>query len=90
VVLLELITEKRAVRECEFEEGVTIVEWAKKMTNWSREGVAKIIDPRLSDVPMEKATHMFSVAPLCVQQQSVHRPTMREIVNLLTYFPSQH
>eukprot|EP00253_Pinus_taeda_P011287 PITA_11287 len=86
VVLLELITGKEAVGECEFEEGMNITGWVKKMTNWKREEVKKIIDPRLSSIPMREAMHIFFVALLCTQEQPVDRPTMREIVQMFTYF----
>lgn len=32
VVLLELIMRKRPIGECEFEEGMNLVGWVKKMT----------------------------------------------------------
>eukprot|EP00253_Pinus_taeda_P012476 PITA_12476 len=86
VVLLELITGKKAVGESEFEEDMNITGWVKKMTNWNREEVMKIIDPRLINVPVEEALHIFLVALLCIQEQSVRRPTMRQVVVMLTYF----
>lgn len=86
VVLLELITGKKAVGESEFEEDMNITGWVKKITNWNREEVMKIIDPRLIDVPVEEALHIFLVALLCIQEQSVRRPTMRQVVVMLTYF----
>jgi len=86
VVLLELITGKKAAGESEFEEDMNITGWVKKMTNWNREEVMKIIDPRLIDVPVEEALHIFLVALLCIQEQSVRRPTMRQVVVMLTYF----
>eukprot|EP00253_Pinus_taeda_P024852 PITA_24852 len=85
VVLLELITGKKSVDEREYEEGMNITGWAKKMTSWKREEVMKIIDARLTNVPEEEAMHIFFVAILCTQEQPVHRPTMREIVHMLTY-----
>lgn len=86
VVLLELITGKKAVGESEFEEDMNITGWVKKMTNWNREEVMKIIDPRVINVPVEEALHIFLVALLCIQEQSVRRPTMRQVVVMLTYF----
>ena len=86
VVLLELITGKKSVGESEFEEDVNIIGWVKKMTNSNREEVMKIIDTRLISVPMEEALHIFLVALLCIQQQSVLKPTMRQVVVMLTYF----
>ncbi|XP_077229566.1 uncharacterized protein LOC143862406 isoform X2 [Tasmannia lanceolata] len=80
VVLLELITGQRPVFE---EEGLDIVQWAKMNTNWSKEGVVKILDKRLTNVPLDEAMQVFFVGMLCVQEQSVERPTMREVVQML-------
>ena len=85
VVLLELISGKKSVDEREYEEGMNLTGWAKKTTSWKREEVMKIIDARLTNVPEEEAMHIFFVAILCTQEQPVHRPTMREIVHMLTY-----
>ena len=88
VVMLELLTGKKAVGECEYEdeEGMNITGWVKKMTSWNREEVRKIIDPRLSGVPMQEAMHIFCVALLCIEEYPVDRPCMREIVHMLTEF----
>ncbi|RWW30322.1 hypothetical protein BHE74_00008455 [Ensete ventricosum] len=85
VVLLELITGRRPVGE--FGDGVDIVQWAKRVTDCSRDNVAAIADPRLSTVPIAEAMHVFFVAMLCVQENSVERPTMREVVQMLSEFP---
>lgn len=82
VVLLELITGKKPVGDFG-EEGVDIVQWARMSTNWSKEGVVRIMDPRLVNVPMEEAMQVFFVGMLCVQEHSVERPTMREVVQML-------
>lgn len=82
VVLLELITGRRPVGSFG-EEGVDIVQWANIETNWSKEGVVKILDERLKNVPLNEAMQVFFVAMLCVQEHSVERPTMREVVQML-------
>lgn len=83
VVLLELITGRKPVGDFG-EEGLDIVQWAKMKSDSVKEGVAKILDERLfNDVPMEQAMQVFFVAMLCVQEQSVERPTMREVVQML-------
>lgn len=82
VVLLELITGKRPVGEFE-EDGLDIVQWSKNHTNSNKEAVVKIIDKRLSNIPMNQAMQVFFVAMLCVQEHSVERPTMREVVQML-------
>jgi hypothetical protein len=68
-----------------YEEGMNITRWVKKITSWKREEVMKIMDPRLNSVPKEEAIHLFFVALLCIQEQAVQRPSMREIVYMLTY-----
>ncbi|XP_022762212.1 leucine-rich repeat receptor-like serine/threonine-protein kinase BAM1 [Durio zibethinus] len=85
VVLLELITGRRPVGE--FGEGVDIVHWAKRVTNCRREEVIRIVDPRLTTVPKDEAMHLLFIAMLCVQENSIERPTMREVVQMLSEFP---
>jgi serine/threonine protein kinase len=85
VVLLELVTGRKPVGE--FGDGVDIVQWAKMMTNSSKEQVMKILDPRLSTVPLQEVMHVFYVALLCTEEQSVQRPTMREVVQILSELP---
>ncbi|KAJ4912736.1 Leucine-rich repeat receptor-like serine/threonine-protein kinase BAM3 [Raphanus sativus] len=83
VVLLELITGRKPLDKFG-EEGVDIVQWSKIQTNCNRQGVIKIIDQRLSNVPMREAMELFFVAMLCVQEHSVERPTMREVVQMIS------
>jgi hypothetical protein len=45
--------------------------------------VVKILDQGLTDIPLIEAMQVFFVAMLCVQEQSVERPTMREVVQML-------
>ncbi|XP_020156974.1 uncharacterized protein [Aegilops tauschii subsp. strangulata] len=85
VVLLELVTGRKPVGE--FGDGVDIVQWVRTATGSSKEGVMKIADPRLSTVPIQELTHVFYVAMLCVAEQSVERPTMREVVQILADMP---
>ncbi|CAK9150590.1 unnamed protein product [Ilex paraguariensis] len=85
VVLLELVSGRKPVGE--FGDGVDIVQWVRKMTDGNKEGVLKILDPRLSTVPLHGVTHVFYVALLCVEEQAVERPTMREVVQILTELP---
>ncbi|XP_047963679.1 leucine-rich repeat receptor-like serine/threonine-protein kinase BAM1 [Salvia hispanica] len=85
VVLLELVTGRRPVGE--FGEGVDIVQWVRCLTKCRREEVSRILDPRLTVVPKDEAMHLFFVAMLCVQENSVERPTMREVVQMLSEFP---
>lgn len=85
VVLLELLTGHRPVGD--FGEGVDIVQWTMMVTAGRREEVNRIMDPRLTTVPRDEAMHVFFIAMLCVQENSVERPTMREVVQMLSEFP---
>ncbi|KAE9591912.1 putative protein kinase RLK-Pelle-LRR-XI-1 family [Lupinus albus] len=85
VVLLELVTGKKPVGD--FGEGVDLVQWCKKSTNGRKEEIVKIVDIRLKVVPKEEVMHMFFIAMLCLQENSVERPTMREVVQMLSEFP---
>lgn len=88
VVVLELLTGRRPVGD--FGEGVDIVQWCKKVTNCRKEDVIQIVDRRLMtstpnhNVPKEEAMHLFFIATLCVQENSIERPTMREVVQMLS------
>ena len=84
--MLELITAKKSVDEYEYEEGMNITGWVKKITHRKKEEVMQIIDPKMNSVPKEEAMHIFLVALLCIEEQPFHRPSMREIVYMLTYF----
>lgn len=57
------------------------------MTDGNKERVLKILDPRLPTVPLHEVMHVFYVAMLCVEEQAVERPTMREVVQMLTELP---
>ncbi|TMW85250.1 hypothetical protein EJD97_023437 [Solanum chilense] len=83
VVLLELITGRRPVGNFG-EEGMDIVQWAKTETKWSKEGVVKILDERLKNAAIVEAMQVFFVAMLCVEEYSIERPTMREVVQMLS------
>ncbi|OWM66140.1 hypothetical protein CDL15_Pgr013357 [Punica granatum] len=85
VVLLELVSGRKPVGE--FGDGVDIVQWVRKMTDSRKEEVEKVLDPRLPSVPLHEAMHVFYVAMLCVEEQAVERPTMREVVQILTERP---
>lgn len=82
VVLLELLTGRRPVGD--FGEGVNIVQWSRRVTGCKKEEAGHIVDPRLALVPKDEAAHLFFVAMLCVQDNSVERPTMREVVQMLS------
>ncbi|OVA19614.1 Protein kinase domain [Macleaya cordata] len=91
VVLLELITGKKPVGE--FGDGVDIVRWVRKITSElsepsDAEAVLAVVDHRLTEYPLTAVVNLFKVAMLCVEETSTERPTMREVVHMLTNPPS--
>ncbi|KAI4316952.1 hypothetical protein L6164_024874 [Bauhinia variegata] len=90
VVLLELIVGRKPVGE--FGDGVDIVGWMKKTISELSQpsdaaSVLAVLDPRLSGYPLTSVIHMFKVAILCVEEEGSARPTMREVVHMLTNSP---
>uniref|UniRef100_A0A0D3AJ14 Serine-threonine/tyrosine-protein kinase catalytic domain-containing protein n=1 Tax=Brassica oleracea var. oleracea TaxID=109376 RepID=A0A0D3AJ14_BRAOL len=77
-MFLELVTGRNPVGE--FGDGVDIVQWVRKMTDSHKESVVKVLDPRLTSIPLHEVTDVFYVAMLCVEEQAVERPTMREVI----------
>lgn len=88
VVLLELITGRRPVGE--FGDGVDIVRWVRKTTSEvDGEGdvsaaVLAVVDRRLLPVPLDMIINLYKVAMRCVEENSSARPTMREVVHMLS------
>jgi serine/threonine protein kinase len=89
VVLLELLTGLRPVGEHlaggdDDDGAVDLVQWARARASRRGGGVVALLDPRLGgDVPAGEAAQVLFVAMLCVQEHSVERPTMREVVQML-------
>lgn len=86
VVLMELLTGKRPI-EPEFGDGVDIVQWVRLKIQ-TKEGVLEILDPRIggvtSPVPLQEVMLVLRVALLCSSDQPVDRPTMRDVVQMLS------
>ncbi|XP_015951980.1 leucine-rich repeat receptor-like kinase protein HAR1 [Arachis duranensis] len=90
VVLLELIVGRKPVGE--FGDGVDIVGWVNKtMSELSQPSdaasVLAVVDPRLNGYPLGSVIHMFNIAMMCVREIGHARPTMREVVYMLTNPP---
>lgn len=92
VVLLELITGRKPVGE--FGDGVDIVRWVRKIECEIAEPsdaatVLAILDLRLQGYALSSVINMFKIAMLCVEDDSSNRPTMREVVHVLTNPPQR-
>uniref|UniRef100_UPI001CB99EC1 receptor protein kinase CLAVATA1 n=1 Tax=Erigeron canadensis TaxID=72917 RepID=UPI001CB99EC1 len=90
VVLLELIAGKKPVGE--FGDGVDIVRWVRETISEHSDpsdeaAVLAVLDYRLKDYPLESVINLFKIAMICVEEESTARPTMREVVHMLTNPP---
>ncbi|WVZ02832.1 hypothetical protein V8G54_023638 [Vigna mungo] len=90
VVLLELIIGRKPVGE--FGDGVDIVGWVNKTRMEISQPsdaalVLAVVDPRLSGYPLTSVIYMFNIAMMCVREMGPARPTMREVVHMLTNPP---
>ncbi|XP_058758987.1 leucine-rich repeat receptor-like kinase protein SUNN [Vicia villosa] len=90
VVLLELIIGRKPVGE--FGDGVDIVGWINKTESElyqpsDKALVSAVVDPRLTGYPMASVIYMFNIAMMCVKEMGPARPTMREVVHMLTNPP---
>lgn len=84
VVLMELITGRRALDETQAEESVHLVAWFRRMSGNS-EDFLKAIDPEV-DVTEETLTSIKTVAELaghCTSREAWNRPDMGHAVNVL-------
>ncbi|CAN6181544.1 unnamed protein product [Urochloa humidicola] len=87
VVLLELITGRRPVGS--FGDGVDIVHWVRKVTaelpdTSDTAAVLAVADRRLAPEPVALIVDLYKVAIACVEEASTARPTMREVVHMLS------
>lgn len=76
----------------EFGDGVDIVRWVRKTTSeLSRPSdaasVLAVLDSRISDYALTSVINLFKIAMMCVEDESTARPTMREVVHMLTNPP---
>ncbi|KAL4569080.1 hypothetical protein LXL04_024707 [Taraxacum kok-saghyz] len=86
VVLLELITRKKAVDDS-FPDGLDIVRWVRSV--WSeKEEIEVVVDSGLYDdlydsFVREQVTEVIQLALRCTQTEASRRPSMREVVKEL-------
>lgn len=83
VVLLELVTGRRPIEE-DYGEGKDIVYWVS--TNLSgRENVVKILDDKVANESVQDdMIKVLKVAVLCTTKLPSLRPTMRDVIKMLT------
>nr|CAB3498348.1 unnamed protein product [Digitaria exilis] len=88
VVLLELVTGRRPLGD--FGDEIDLVHWARTAVSRSSDAAAilAVADPRLPQEPASLIAGLFRVGMSCVHESSQARPTMREVVHVLSrYLP---
>ncbi|KAJ0537265.1 putative protein kinase RLK-Pelle-LRR-XI-1 family [Helianthus annuus] len=82
VVLLELITRKKAV-DPSFADGVDIVKWVRSVWNEKRD-IEEVVDAAAGDYGVrEQVTQMLELALRCTHSEPSRRPSMRDVVKEL-------
>ncbi|KAJ9542281.1 hypothetical protein OSB04_028787 [Centaurea solstitialis] len=91
VELLELTTGKKPIGE--FGDSVGIVRWVRETISEISQPsdaavVLSVLDSRLNGYVLSSVVDMFNIAMMCVEDESTARPTMREVVHMLTNPPA--
>ncbi|GJY90705.1 hypothetical protein Tco_0505901 [Tanacetum coccineum] len=76
----------------EFGDGVDIMRWVRETISEHCEpsdeaSVLAVLDTRLKGYPLVSVVNVFKIAMICVEDESTARPTMREVVHMLTNPP---
>ncbi|WOH12571.1 hypothetical protein DCAR_0832076 [Daucus carota subsp. sativus] len=83
IVLLELITGRKAIDSTRPQGQQSLVEWARPFIDHRK--FAEIADPRLQDqYPMRGLYQAVAVACMCIQEQASARPLIQNVVAALS------
>lgn len=89
VVLLELITGRRAIDSSRTAGEQNLVAWARPLFK-DRKKFSQMADPVLQgQYPVRGLYQALAVAAMCVQEQPAMRPLIADVVTALTYLASQ-
>ncbi|KAF3771835.1 Serine/threonine-protein kinase [Nymphaea thermarum] len=89
VVLLELITGRRAIDYSRAAGEQNLVAWARPLFK-DRRKFTQMADPLLEGLfPVRGLYQALAVAAMCVQEQATMRPQVSDLVTALTYLASQ-
>ncbi|KAK8936415.1 Serine/threonine-protein kinase PBS1 [Platanthera zijinensis] len=89
VVLLELITGRRAIDSSRTAGEQNLVAWARPLFK-DRRKFSQMADPVLQgQYPVRGLYQALAVAAMCVQEQPAMRPLIADVVTALTYLASQ-
>ncbi|KAK9291093.1 hypothetical protein L1049_009280 [Liquidambar formosana] len=82
VLILEIISGRSSSKAAFGEELLVLVEWTWKLKE--EEMLLEIVDPELSQYPEDEVLRFIKVALFCTQAASHQRPTMKQVVEMLS------
>ncbi|XWS74223.1 hypothetical protein CRYUN_Cryun02cG0197400 [Craigia yunnanensis] len=89
VVLLELITGRKAIDNTRDRAEQSLVAWARPMFK-DRRNFSQMVDPLLQgQYPVRGLYQALAIAAMCVQEQPNMRPAISDVVMALNYIASQ-
>lgn len=89
VVLLEIISGRRAIDNSRRAGEQNLVAWARPLFK-DRRKFSQMVDPMLhGEYPVRGLYQALAVAAMCVQEQPSMRPLMSDVVTALTFLASQ-
>ncbi|XP_021277776.1 probable serine/threonine-protein kinase PBL5 [Herrania umbratica] len=89
VVLLELITGRKAIDDTRDRGEQNLVAWARPMFR-DRRNFSRMVDPLLQgQYPVRGLYQALAIAAMCVQEQPNMRPAISDVVMALNYLASQ-
>ncbi|KAF8406710.1 hypothetical protein HHK36_008802 [Tetracentron sinense] len=89
VVLLELITGRKAIDRTKIQGEQNLVSWSRPFIK-DRRKVVQLVDPLLQGrFSVRCLHHMIAITAMCLQEQSNFRPLMGDVVVALEYLASQ-
>ncbi|KAK3038827.1 hypothetical protein RJ639_028549 [Escallonia herrerae] len=89
VVLLELITGRRAIDSTKKPGEQTLVVWSRPFLK-DRKKFVQLVDPLLEGrFPVRSLHHAVAITAMCLQEQAQFRPLIGDIVVALEYLSSQ-
>ncbi|KAF3455086.1 hypothetical protein FNV43_RR05534 [Rhamnella rubrinervis] len=90
VVLLELITGRKAIDSTKSPKEQNLVAWARPLFR-DRKKFSQMVDPLLQGhYPVRGLYQALAIAAMCVQEQTNMRPVISDVVIALNYLASQN
>ncbi|XP_065866348.1 probable serine/threonine-protein kinase PBL5 isoform X1 [Euphorbia lathyris] len=89
VVLLEIITGRKAIDQTKDRNEQNLVAWARPLFR-DRRNFAQMVDPLMKgEYPVRGLYQALAIAAMCVQEQPNMRPAISDVVLALNYLASQ-